>query len=186
MKKYALILMVVLSAWTAVAASLSEKELKRLQRQVRINGVKDSTSENLYDEKIEVLRFYTTQPEDDHEDYTFRVRVTLGLEDKKGDRYFTQLSRGQGELDDEYTGEDMWEFSVPYGTLEKLGVEAYIVQYGVLLDGEFIVVATEMDEVDSTEELKTLFPERIDMTAEKGHTYNYLTGDGEVETSTPN
>jgi len=151
MKRYAMLIALCLSCFTAAAAELSEEVLEHLKESVKIGGIGDDTFRNEDGEKIELLKFYTFQNEDD--DYEFRLRVTVELSEKSKKVVFAQLMRGQGELDPEYTGEDNWRFELPQGNLKRPKMTAYAIQYGVLHEGNFIVLVEEFDDVDSLEEL---------------------------------
>ena len=162
MKQIMLLLVFCMGCFLAVGAEISEDELERLERSVKIGSVNDDTIENEADEEFIQLKFYTYQNEDDSDEYTFRLRVTIELTDKQKNSYFAQMAREQGSLDTEYTGEDNWEFLLPIGDLNRPKVTAYVIQYGILVDAEFIVLAEETDDVDTVEELTERSPTRLE------------------------
>ena len=190
MKKWLLVLIYCLGGFVfakdvVVPDGIDEDEFKRLSRAVKISGVSDDTEEDDYDEKFEVLKFYTNQGEDNEEEYTFRVRVTIEVTDKKKNSFYAQIARGQKEMDPEYNGTDTWYFWVPHGDLVKPKITAYVIEYGVLIDEKFIVLASDADDVETTEELIERTPERTDLKITQ-HEYEFDDGDGEIQTSMPN
>ena len=162
MKQIMLLLVFCLSCFVAVGAEISEDELERLERSVRIGSVNDDTVENEADEEFMQLKFYTYQNEDDSDEYTFRLRVTIELTDKQKNSYCAQMAREQNSLDSEYTGEDNWKFLLPLGDLERPKVTAYVIQYGIKMGSEFIVLAEETDDVDTVEDLTERSPTRLE------------------------
>jgi len=177
--KYTILLMTIcLSCFVAVGAELTEDQLEKLERSVKIGSVSDETVRGDDDGKSEVLKFYTYQNEDD--EYNFRMRVTIELTDKSKNTYFAQLMRERGAVDTEYTGEDNWKFELPHGDLEKPKLTAYVVQYGILNEGEFVVLAEEFDDVDTLEELTERTTTRTDEKMTAKHNYSYRDGDGET------
>ena len=187
MKRAVALLVLCCCCLSAMADGLSEDlaALKKdREKKVKIGGVKDDTIRNEADEKIESLKFYTNQYEDD--DLTYRVRVTIELTDKEKNIYYAQLQRGQGSLPDDYTGEDTWEFQVPHGTLDKPKMSAYAIEYGFFKDGQFVPVVAEFDDVDSAEEItERATAGRADMQITE-HTYKYRDQDDEIQTSMSN
>ncbi len=178
MKIYTGLLVFCMSCFVAVGAGISEDELERLERTVKIGSVNDDTVENDADEEFEQLKFYTYQNEDD--DYNFRMRVTMELTDRSKNTYFAQLMKPRGVVSAEYTGEDNWKFEVPHGDLERPKVTAYVVQYGIQLGSEFVVLAEETDDVDTVEELTERSPTRLEQKPAIQHQYSYRDGDDEV------
>jgi hypothetical protein len=184
-----LLLVFCLSCLFAVAEPLSEDELERLQDGVRISSVNDDTvdgDEIGLDEDTEFvqLKFYTYQDEDDAEKYTFYMRVTVEMTDKKtGTICYAQFAREQGPVDPEYTGEDNWQFVVSQGDMQRPKVTAYAVQYGVIVDGKPVFIAEELDDVDSVDEIIERTPTRLDQKPQILHQYSYRDSDEAVQTS---
>jgi len=178
MKRYMLLLVFCVSCLMAVGAEISKDDLERLERTVKIGSISDDTLRGDDGEKSEILKFYTYQNEDDA--YNFRMRVTLEITDKSKNTYFASLNRERGAVDVEYTGEDNWQFALPHGELEKPKLTAYAVQYGILNDGKFIVLAEEFDDVDTQEELTERTTTRADKKLTATHNYSYRDGDDEV------
>ncbi len=181
MKIYTWLLVFCVSCFFAVGAEVSEDELERLERTVKIGSVSDDTIENDADEELEQLKFYTYQNEDD--EYNFRMRVTIELTDKSKNTYFAQLIKSRGVVDTEYTGEDNWDFRVPHGDLERPKVTAYVVQYGIQVDAKFIVLAEETDDVDTVEELTERSPTRLEQKPVILHQYKFRDSDEEEQYS---
>ncbi|QHI68053.1 hypothetical protein [Tichowtungia aerotolerans] len=171
---YVMLLAVCLGCFSAFGEKISDDEIDRLKGTVKIGGVSDSTEDGEEDEELEVLSFYTNQYEDDAEEYEFRIKVVVEITDKKAKKvYQAKMARMQGAVDTEYTGEDNWAFKIPYGEMEKPKITAYVIQYGVLSDREFVILAEEMDDVDSLEELEARAPTMVERNPVLFHQYNY-------------
>lgn len=178
MKFYTLLMVFLMSCLMAVGAELTEKEKEKIEDKTNIGSVNDNTVRGDDDEKSEVLKFHTYQEENDVEKYEFRMRVTVELTDKKKNTVFVQFTKEQGAVDSEYTGQDNWKFSVPHGGLEKPKLTAYVVQYGVLNEGEFVVILEETKRVKSLEELTERSPTRHESKMTAQHQYTYRDGKG--------
>ncbi len=184
MKRYILLLVFCLSCFAVFGAGLSEDEMEKLQKRVKILSVNDETVRGDDDEKSEAIKFSTYQ--DEHDDaLNFRMRITVELTDRSKKTYFAQMARAQGAVDSEYTGEDNWEFQIPHGDLERPKLTAYSIQYGILYEGEFIVLVEETDDVDSADEITARNTERVDIKSTK-HTYSFRDGDGATQQSMSN
>lgn len=186
MKYWTMLLLVAYLGSSAVfAGSISEDELERLQRSVKIGGVSDDTEEVEEDDEeqeLEVLKFYTNQHQDDAEKYEFRVKVVAELTDKKAKKvYIAKMAGLQGAVGSEYTGEDTWKFMVPYADMKRPKYTAYVIQYGILDGNEFIVLAEETDDVDTLEELEARTTEMVPEKAVLFHQYSFLADTGEGE-----
>jgi hypothetical protein len=179
---YLVLTAVCLGCFTVFGESISEDDLERLERSVKIGGVSDTTEDGPDDQELEVLKFYTAQYEDDAEEYEFYISVVVEVTDKKAKKaYLAKKARLQGAVDTEYNGEDNWEFKIPYANMEKPKITAYVIRYGILNDNEFIPLAIEMDDVDSLEELEARTTEMVERDAVLFHQYNYRdTASGEV------
>ena len=185
MKRYVLLLLVFcLGGFVASAEEISEDVIKKLKRSVKIGSVTDSTIRDDYDEKVEIFKFYTSQNEAD--EFNFRVRVAVEMTDKQKNTYVARMMRGQGEVDSEYTGEDTWKFQIPHGDLERPKITAYVIQYGIEYEGEFIILAEDYDDVDTLEELLERSTDETSISGDKGHTYTFRDGDEGVSDSIPN
>jgi len=184
MKHYMLLAVFCLSCFASFGAGLSEDEMERFKKSVKIISINEDTVRGDDDSKSEVIKFSTYQDEND-DALNFRMRITVELKDKSKKTYFAQMARGQGALDSEYTGEDNWEFKIPHGDLERPKISAYAIQYGILCEGEFIPVVEEFDDVDSAEEITVRTTTRIDIQSTK-HTYSYRSGDDEILQSPSN
>lgn len=181
---YVMLLAVCLGCFTSFGEKISDDEIERLKGTVKIGGVGDTTEDGEDDQELEVLKFYTTQYEDDTDEYEFRIKVVAEVTDKKAKKvYLAKMARMQGAVDTEYRGEDNWEFKIPYGDMEKVKITAYVIQYGVLSDREFIVLAEEMDDVDSLEELEARTTEMVAKDPVLFHQYKYSDGDEIVESA---
>jgi hypothetical protein len=168
-------------------AELSEDELDDLDGKIVIGGVDDDTIEDDFDVEFFQLKFYTYQPEDNPNGYKYYLKVTVELEDKKTDTIgYAQFARLQGGVDDEYTGTDRWKFEIEQGDMKRPKVTAYVIQYGILdeKDGkpDFVVLAEELDDVDSLEELIERTPNRFEQKPKIIHEYDYIDADGSTQT----
>ncbi len=175
MKYMTLFFVFCLGCFLSLGAELSEKELERMERSVKMGSIRDSTIRNDEDEKIEVLKFYTYQNEDD--EFDFRMRVTVELTEKAGDSHFAQIEKKRGKVHVDYTGEDQWEFHIPQGDLVRPKLTAYVIQYGIFLDGEFVVLAEDLDDAESADEIEARCPTRLKYISAL-HTHTYRDSDG--------
>ena len=176
--KWNVLTVVFLAGCFSVFAEISEDEMDRMKRFVRIESVRDATERDDDRNKIEVLKFHTSQDEQDKEG--FRMRVTVELTDKSKDSYCAQLIRYQGRVNPEYKGQDRWEFHVPHGDLERPEITAYAIEYGVM-DGEtFVPVVSAFQDVDSVEELTGRCKSRIEEGVKLKHAYYYRENGGDA------
>jgi hypothetical protein len=177
--KWIMVFVVFFAGCLAVFGEIDQKEIKRLQRGVRIDSVQDVTFRNDDREKLVLLRFNTTQDERDKEG--FRIRVTVELTDKSKDCFYAQLMRRQGTVNSEYLGQDLWEFYIPHAELERPKVSAYVVEYGIMDGDTFVPIASALDDVDSVEELTGRCQSRIETGVKLKHAYVYREGAAETE-----
>lgn len=174
MKRWYMVMFVFLAGCFVAAGALTKDQIDDLKKKVKIGSISDDTFKDDSGIRFEKLTFYTYQDEDSADENTFYVKVTIELKGKKSkDTYFAQFARTQGAVDSEYTGEDNWQFVVAAGDLERPKVTAYVVQYGVIEDKKFIVLAEEMDKVDSLDELMKRSPTRLEQKPRILHQYNY-------------
>ena len=180
MKRYMLLVIFCLSCFAAVGADFSEKELKRLRARVKIGSVDDLTIKNDDREKVEVVKVYTYQEQGDlNKHYTYRIRVAVELTDKEKNTCFARAERAQGNVCEkgfqitDYIGKDDWEMHIPHGNLERPKITAYAIQYGILNEGEFIVLAEDYDDVDTMEELMERTTTRLQNVKTIDHYYWY-------------
>ncbi len=193
MRDYKLLLVLCVSCFVAVGAEFSEKELKKLEKSVKISSVVDETIRNEEREKVEVVKFYTYQDRGDpKKNYTYRIRVAVELTDKKKNTCFARVEKAQGKVCErgsqitDYLGRDEWEMHIPHGDLERPKITAYAIQYGVLSDGEFLVLAEDYDDVDSLEELVERTTTRLEEVKTLAHRFWYTDHDGNDERSEEN
>jgi hypothetical protein len=157
---------------------------KELARRMKVEAVNDTTVDTP-DGKVELLKFRTRQDER-KKDVEYRIRVTVEMTAKDGKTVFAQFSREQGEVDVEYTGIDIWEFQVPHGDLNRPKITAYAIQYGILLDGEFVPVAEEFSrKLTGPDEITTRTTTRIEF-SKKDHRYLFVDSEGETVESVIN
>ena len=201
MKHWYIFLLAAMVGIFTAEAKLTEDELEFLQDTVRIVAVNDDTVdiEDDFGEDVEWVQLaFSTNQRDEYKDddgkiitYDFRVRVTVELTDKKTSTVaYSQFAREQGGVDKEYTGIDDWQFLVPQGELKRPKVTASVIEYGVMVDGEFIVLAQDFDHVDTLEELTTRTPQRLEkmegreeLKPKIEHLSYYLDSDGEEQNS---
>jgi len=105
--------------------------------------------------------------------------VTVELEDRAKNTYFARVERKQGSTHPDYVGKDEWVMQIPHGDLERPKVSAYIIQYGILNDGEFIILAEEFDDVDTLEELMERTTTRLEGVKSIEHYYWFTDRDDE-------
>lgn len=180
MNRWNVFFLVVLSGIFMARAELTKDQKDELEGSLRIVAVNDDTVEKDDVEYIE-LKVSTNQKVKYSEDYTFYMRITVELTDKKTSTVcYTQFARERGEVDVEYTGEDEWQFLVSKGDLKRPKVTGFVVQYGVIIDKKFTVLAEEMDDVDTLEELTTRTPDRYEAKPRIFHQYFFEDSDGEV------
>ena len=186
MKRYLLLVVFCLSCCVAIGTELSEKDLKRLRTRVKISSVDDLTIKNEDHEKVEVVKIYTYQEQGDpNKNYTYRIRIAVELTDKEKNTYFARAERAQGDVRErgsritDYLGKDEWEMHIPHRNLERPKVTAYVIQYGILNEGEFIVLAEELDDVDTLEELTERTTTRLEEVKKIKHYFWYTDEDDE-------
>ena len=131
---------------------LTEKDLKHFKSNVEIAGIREDTWKNEDREKSETLEVNTFQDSDDPLEYDmsmFRIRFIVELTDKQKNRYLVKFKgKPSADYDSEYQGEDYWTIYMPHGDLERLKVSGYLVQYGIMDDENFILLAEEEDDSD--------------------------------------
>lgn len=174
----------VLAVSAGAFAQLGERELKAYKRDTELSGVRDSVGKTESRDKYQELEISTLQNEDETEG--FQLRMYVELVDKAKKSYLVKaMAKQPSGLDSEYTGEDTWEFKMMWGELERVKVNAYVVQYGILDDdGNFTELAVEMDDVKTLEELlareSVPFANKLDLR----HSYKYEhPDDGETEST---
>lgn len=172
--KHLLVLTFLFIAATAPAADLTLEDLPedlqdQLEDSVRIINVNSDTTEDDDDNRIEVISFQTYQDENDQ--FQFRVRVTAELTDKEDTIVYGQFMRPQGNVPHGYTGEDDWKFEMQHTGLKRAKLSAYVIEYGILYNNDFIVLATEMDDVDSKEEILDRAGNRVPLTSSYHHVW---------------
>ncbi|OUX37371.1 MAG: hypothetical protein CBE26_03490 [Kiritimatiellaceae bacterium TMED266] len=146
--------------------AFTEKELKMLQRDTKIEGVRSNSIKNKNRERSEILEINTSRDED--QQTGFQIYTLVEVTDKEKESYLIEYRANQAELDSEFTGEEYYELIIPNGEVGRLKVTAYAIQYGITDDeGSFTMLAEEFDDVESVDELKertsTRFPEKVTM-----------------------
>lgn len=181
-------MLVFLAGCVAISYAVpTEEDIEKLENKIKIVSVNDDTTEE-DDVEYEELSFSTYQDEDSAEEYTFFMRVTVELTEKKTKKvFYAQASGTQSAVDSEYNGEDNWKFAVANSELEKPKVTAYVIEYGIVFDNddgkpEFEKVAVETDDVDTLKEL-TGRGEKMEEKARLMHQYNFLDSEDEVQQS---
>ena len=84
----------------------------------------------------------------------FQIYIAVEITDENKKRYCTEFRGNQSDLDSAFTGEEYYTLIVPHGDLGRLKITAYAIQYGILDDGNFILLAEDFDDVESITELK--------------------------------
>lgn len=149
---------------------LTEKEQKQFRSNVEIGGIRADTWKGKDREKFEVLEVNTFQSEDDPIDYDmsrFQMRMVVELTDRYKKTYLVRFTgRAPEDYDSEYQGEDYWLLRMAHGSFERLKINAYVIQYGIMDDETFIPLAEIEDHSeDMLERLKTgataLFPGKV-------------------------
>jgi len=187
MKNCILLIVFCLSCFVAAGAELSEKELKKLAKSVKISSVVDETIKGDDREKIEVVKIYTYQNrKDPNVNFNYRIRVAVELTDREKNAYFARVERKQGSTHDDYIGKDEWGIQIPHGGLERPKVTAYAIQYGILNEGEFVVLAEDYDDVDTLEELMDRTTTRLEEVKDIQHWFWFTDRDGKEERSFAN
>lgn len=101
------------------------------------------------------LRFHTRQFGDE---FQGAIQVSIELTDKDKTVYWGAVSLSspvfkankQGNLP---SGTITWEFEASSADMKRPKITGYSVEYGYEKDGEFVVLASEFDDVDSAQEL---------------------------------
>lgn len=186
MKNYFL-LIVFFTCNLMAFGEFTEKEVKRLERDIDIAGVRDMKWKDDNRNKFQVLEVFVVQNKYSPEEYDmtqFRMQLIVEVEDKDDNIY---LIRYTGKIPEDYynvdyEGEDYWKLYISNGDLGKLDISAYSVKYGIM-DGETFVPLTE-DEDDAEELLEReeqgeskLFPGKVFLS----HYYMYKDSNGITE-----
>jgi len=155
MKRWYTVLFVFLAGCLVAGAALTEDEMETLEDYVDLAAVNDDDYEDENEVEYFELTFRTSQRSGtDFNKYNFVAKVFIELEDKKTDTLcHVQGLKQKKNGGDQYTGTDKWRVLVPYGDMKRPKLAAYVVQYGVLVDGEFIVIVEDKDDVETIEEL---------------------------------
>lgn len=152
------------TAYFAIA-TLSEKEIKFYKKNTEISSVRVNTIKNDKRERSESIEVNTFRYEEHQTDFQIYIAVEITDEEKK--RYCTEFRGNQSDLDSAFTGEEYYTLIVPHGDLGRLKITAYAIQYGILDDGNFILLAEDFDDVESITELKerstNLFPNEVSL-----------------------
>ncbi len=136
------------------SAELSEKDVKRLQRNVEVAGARISDYKNRESrEKFQVLEINTFQDQD--ATTGFRIYLAVELTDKNKVKYLVEFTGSPSDdYDSAYQGEDYWKLYVPIANFDQLKITGYFIQYGIM-DGEtFVPLAERMSKVKTLDELK--------------------------------
>lgn len=179
--KYCSIVGLLLLGCAVGYGDISEDDFDRLE-DMEIAGVRDDTEKDDDRNKIEVLEVNTFQNLDD-QGTGFRLHTVIILKDKAKNLYRVNFKGNRPDnIDSEYTGEDYWFVYMPHGELERLSVDAFVVQYGFMDGEEFVLFAEDTDGVKTMEEILAIeaqdFPSKVRMK----HYYMYEEDeDGEVE-----
>lgn len=168
---------------SAVLGELSEDQIKQLQRYVRVSSIRDQSVRDENRNKIQVISFFTTQSDQDVENYA--VRVTAELEDSDDNTYCVQKT-GKQEVTSgyEYAGQDQWEVRIPEGDLSRPRISAYVIEYGKMEDSVFIPVVTENKGAETPEEIVNRCTNRLESGVSMWHSFYYTdySGDGQQQT----
>ena len=192
MKNYVLLAVFFASCFVA-AGEFSEDELEQFRDEVDIGGVSDTAFRNDDREKsvnfeVNILQFDSYPV--DYDMSIFQIHVVVELTDKKKNTYLVEykgspIQSHYEEFQDYYDGEDYWNLYVPYGDFEKLKVTGYAVQYEVMDEKKFVLLAEDYDDVDTMEELTkrttTPFPNKVSMK----HYFMYNDPDSDDDQSYP-
>jgi hypothetical protein len=181
MKRWYTLLMIFLAGSLVAGAALTEDELENLDNYVNLNAVNDDDFEDENEVEYVELTFRTNQ----NDDYTYKffAKVFVELEDKKTKTVcHAQAVKQKPATGSDYNGTDRWRVLIPYGEMKRPKVSAYVVQYGVMDGGKFVVIAEDMDDVDSVEELLERSSQEVKV-AKFENQYDSIDSDGEVRQS---
>lgn len=144
------------------AAALTRKQLKKLKNKVKFSSIAltfldaDSAPRGFFGK----LGIRTIQPplatsglDGSYPD--FKVRMLCELTDNKGNAGLVEFDGMQGETDEEYLGVDEWRVYVRLDSGADCDITSYILQYGIMNDGEFVSFVEEKKNVESVEELRS-------------------------------
>lgn len=150
----------------SVFGEVSEDRLRDLKRRINIGAIRDLEEGGRDNEKL-VLRVEFSSR--DKELDGILVRVAVEITDKQLKKvYLAEGINGFRELPDSYEGEGHWDFTMPYGDLERLKITAYSVEFGVRDGDEFVPFSEKYEHLDSYDELKQRalegFPNRCQLT----------------------
>jgi len=150
-----------------VCGALSEDDVKELESSLDIAGVRDDTFKNDDREKFEVLEVNTFRDQDDV-NFKLCIRMAVEVTDRQKKTYLAEFTGTSPEdYDSEYEGEDYWLLYMPYGSMDRLKITAFAVQYGVMDEDVFVPFVGEYDGVKTIEELQqrttTPFPGKVSL-----------------------
>ena len=150
--KYTMILVALFVSCVTSLGEIERKQLKKLERLVRIDAIRESTDKRNHDKKYEVLKIDYSSEDTGLEEVL--IRVTVELTDKDKNTYLVEELHGYGTFpEDTYLGEGDWALRMPHGSLERLKITGYAVENGVLDGKEFVPFNGEYDDVKTYEEL---------------------------------
>lgn len=183
MKRYMLLASLFATSLVCHGAEIPQ-DLANMAKRIKIGTINNDTIRDDGGKRIEVFKFSTYQDERD-KGHNFRMRVTVQMTDRADNTCYAQINREQGPVHNEYTGEDVWEFHIPHGEMDRPKVTAYAIQYGVLRDGAFIPLIERIEKADTVEEITAKSACRVDF-SKTLHYYWYRNLDEERVSSTPN
>jgi hypothetical protein len=125
----------------------------------KINGVNEMSGENKRGEDIEILKINTIQSGTTFEGV---MRISMQLEGKDGKVAWgiaEQIQRVGEVKSGEHegtraTGAVVWTCEAGNKDLKRQKLKAYTVEYGYMKGGEFVVLDSEYDKVDSFDEIE--------------------------------
>jgi hypothetical protein len=109
----------------------------------------------------------------------FRIRFLCEIMDPLGNVWLMDFAGNQDDTDEEYVGTDEWQVFVPLDKFGDSTVSAYVLQYGIMNDGEFIPFAEKSMNAESAEELMARTSTSFRQKFLVRHRYDYLDEDGE-------
>lgn len=180
MKRWYTLLMMFLAGSLVAGAALTEDDMDILNDYVNLAAVNDDDYEDEMENEYVMLTFRTSQKDDLK--YKFVAKVFVEMEDKKTKTScHAQAVKVKPGTGPDYNGTDRWRVLIPYGEMKRPKVSAYVVQYGVMDGGKFVLVTEDMDDVDSVDEL-------LERTSEEVKVFSFQVEsdsdvDGEIRTS---
>jgi hypothetical protein len=154
------------------SVALTSSQIKKLKRDTKFGEISLAVKE-LGNEPVGYygkLSFDTYQPTEassglDENYPKFMTRLLCELACDDGGTWLIEYAGQQSKTDEDYVGADEWQIFVKPETFKNCTISAYVLQYGMVNDGEFVPLVEKKKNVESGKELLarnlTKFPGKL-------------------------